>query len=124
MLGKRCESSQATLFTQPYAQIKYKAGSNQTSKTALFQDLKSCDLTVVRVQVPPRVLRFSITSFRFLLFTHLTRCDLGFICDGVTRNVGGFASCRLALLSKFGAKTVVELPESTFPHDRLLANRR
>ena len=40
----------------PYAQIKYKTGSNQTSKTALFQDLKSCVLTDVRVQVPPRVL--------------------------------------------------------------------
>ena len=56
MLVKRCESSQTTLFTGPYAQVKYKTGLNQTSKTALFQDLKSCVLTDVRVQVPPRVL--------------------------------------------------------------------
>ena len=41
MLGKRCECSQTTLFTGPYAQVKYKTGSNQTSKTALYQDFKS-----------------------------------------------------------------------------------
>ena len=39
MLGKRCECSQTTIFTGPYAQIKYKIGSNQTSKTTLLQDL-------------------------------------------------------------------------------------
>ena len=41
MLGKRCGCSQTSLFTGPYAQIKYKIGSNQTSKTTLFQDFLS-----------------------------------------------------------------------------------
>ena len=116
MLGKRCECSQTTIFTGPYAQIKYKIGSNQTSKTTLFQDLKSCDLTVVRVQVPPRVLWFSIA---FFYSPYQTKCDLSFICNGVTRSVEGVLP-----LAKIGSKTEIESTFRSFPSaTRILANR-
>ena len=58
MLHQRCECSQTTLFTESSTQIKHKSNSTAVAELADAQDLKSCVLTDVRVQVPPRVLRF------------------------------------------------------------------
>ena len=56
MLDKCCECSQTTLFTESSTQIKHKSNAAAVAELADAQDLKSCVLTDVRVQVPPRVL--------------------------------------------------------------------
>ena len=61
MLHLCCEFLQTTLFTESSTQIKHKSNAAAVAELADAQDLKSCVLTDVRVQVPPRVL-FSLAA--------------------------------------------------------------